>query len=222
MCADKVSIQLVDDHAVVRSGFKSLIETTGSYSVVAESDCAEDAWKDYLKYKPDIIIMDISMPGIGGIEGIKRILSRDPDAKIVVLTMLGPEVIPRVIKLGAKGCVSKSGPPGTVLKAICAIMQGKIFINDRCVNAEDNPFSNNKKNPFETLSKREFEILIHILSEKKNSEIADLLCLSPKTIHVHKGNILKKVGVASTVGLTRLAISYGILESDPGDLLKEK
>ena len=222
MDLNKATIQLVDDHSIVRSGFKSLIEAISDYRVVVESDCAEKAWKDYLTYKPDIIIMDISMPGIGGIEGIKRILARDSDARIIVLTMLGQEVASRVIKLGAIGYINKSGPPEMVLKAIRAVMQGRIFISDHSISAADNPYANKISDPFKSLSKREFEILMHMLSEKTNNEIADLLCLSPKTIHVHKARILKKLGVLSMVGLTRLAISYGILESDPMAILKEK
>lgn len=215
MGEDKVRIQLVDDHDLVRSGFKSLIEANGNYQVVVESDDAESAWRDYIKHNPDIVIMDISMPGIGGIEGIKRILSRHTSAKIIILTMHGQAMAKHVIELGAKGYLSKSGPPEMILKAIAAVLRDEIFIGDRSlprgkgVNVDSAP-----SNPFETLSKREFEVAMLLLREKTNNEIADILGLSAKTVHVHKSRILQKLHVSSLVGLTCLAISNNLLDID--------
>jgi two-component system invasion response regulator UvrY len=94
---NRTRIQLVDDHTVVRSGFRHLLEEEGGFRVVVESESAEQAWRDYLEHMPDIVIMDISMPGIGGLEGIQRILSRDPEARILILTMLGSELVTRVM-----------------------------------------------------------------------------------------------------------------------------
>jgi len=210
MVENIISIQLVDDHELVRSGVRSLIESTSDFRVVAESGSAEDAWRDYLQQKPDIVIMDISMPGVGGIEGISRILARDSDAKIIVLTMHGQEVAKHVIKVGAKGFVNKSDPPEMIVKAIKVVISNRIFVSDGSYSKglyEEIP----EAEPFRNLTKREFEIFMLLLKEKSNNEIADILGLSAKTVHVHKSRIFQKLGVSSMVGLTQLGITYKLI-----------
>ncbi len=209
-----VCVQLVDDHVVVRSGFRRLLEDEMDIRVVVESDSAEQAWKDYLAYKPDIVIMDISMPGLGGLEGIKRILSRDPSARILALTMLGSELVTRVMQIGAKGYLSKSSASHMLVKAVRTIMQGRTYIDVE----DDGQFLldhiGGVSNPFHALSKREFEVLMHLLAEKTVAEIADITCMSPKTVHSHKANILKKLHVSGMVGLTRLAMKFSIIKEE--------
>ena len=212
MHTDQISIQLVDDHEVVRSGFKSLIESVREYKVVVESSSAEEAWRDYMSHHPDVVIMDISMPGMGGIEGIKRILSRDPDAKVIVLTMHGQEMAQHVIRQGALGYISKSGPPEMIVKAIRAVLRGQLFIDGRSITQKGVLDTQDLTSPFASLSKREFEVVMLLLKEKTNNEIADILGLSAKTVHVHKSRIFQKLNVSSLVGLTRLALSYDLLE----------
>lgn len=206
----KISVQLVDDHAVVRGGFRCLLEACGGFKVVAESESAEQAWQDYVQQKPDIVVMDISMPGMGGMEGINRILSRDREAKILVLTMHGETLAAPVMQAGARGYLNKRIAPRTLIQAIRAIVQGGTYIgieqDDRSVVDPERKAAN----PFHSLSRREFEVLIAMLNEKKMHEIADIMCLSPKTVHVHKGHIMKKLGVSSMVGLTRLAMEFGL------------
>ena len=209
----KISVQLVDDHAVVRGGFRCLLEACGGFRVVAESESAEQAWQDYVNYKPDIVVMDISMPGMGGMEGINRILSRDREAKILVLTMHGETLAAPVMQAGAMGYLNKRIAPRTLIQAIQSIMQGKTYIG---IEQDDKAMLDPQRrasNPFHSLSKREFEVLIAMLNEKTVQEIANILCLSPKTVHVHKGHILKKLGVSSMVGLTRLAVAFGLEKS---------
>lgn len=209
----RISVQLVDDHAIVRGGFRCLLEACGGFEVVAESDDAEQAWQDYLKFKPDVVVMDISMPGIGGMEGINRILSRDQEAKILVLTMHGDTLAPPVMQAGARGYLNKRSAPRTLIQAIRTIVEGKTYVGvEQCGRALTDE-AQKVANPFHSLSKREFEVLIAMLNEKSNKEIADILCLSPKTVHVHKGHILKKLGVSSMVGLTRLAMEFGLQKS---------
>lgn len=209
----KICIQLVDDHDLVRAGFKSLIEKTSNYRVVVESSRAESAWRDYLKYQPDVVLMDISMPGIGGVEGIRRILSRDPDARIIVLTMLGQEVIHKVMEIGAKGYVNKASPPSLIVEAINRVARGEnYFIPHSNVPDVKKPLDRVPA-PVSTLTQREFEIMMLLLSEKSNSEIADILGLSAKTVHVHKSRIFGKLHVTSLVGLTQFALVSGLIEA---------
>lgn len=206
----KISVQLVDDHAVVRGGFRCLLESSGDFRVVAESENAERAWQDYLKFKPDVVVMDISMPGIGGMEGINRILSRDSGAKILVLTMHGETMAAPVMQAGARGYLNKRSAPRTLIQAIKAIVKGKTYLGTEQCGRSLTGSDGRGSNPFHSLSKREFEVLVAMLNEKSNKEIADILCLSPKTVHVHKGHIMKKLGVTSMVGLTRLAMEFGL------------
>ncbi len=214
MSDNTVCVQLVDDHTVVRSGFRHLLEEEGKFCVVVESDSAEQAWKDYLAHKPDVVIMDISMPGIGGLEGIKRILSRDPSARILALTMLGSELVGRVMQAGAKGYLSKSSASHMLVKAVRTIMQGETFIDVEDGGRFLLDHVHGVSNPFHALSKREFEILMHFLAEKTVAEIADITCMSPKTVHSHKANILKKLHVSGMVGLTRLAMKFSIIKEE--------
>ncbi|MES0370917.1 MAG: response regulator transcription factor [Mariprofundaceae bacterium] len=219
MNANEITLQLVDDHELIRRGFKSIIEAISNYKVVVESASAEEAWRDYLKFKPDIVITDISMPGIGGIEGIKRILSRDKDAKIIVLTMHGKEMGKHVIKLGVKAYINKSDPPTMILKAIQTIMNKNL--NGRPTSVVSKPDATDIFDPFESLTKREFEVAMLILSEKTNNRIADILGLSPKTIHVHKRQIFQKLNISSMVGLTYLAITHHMIEFNPCNALSQ-
>jgi two-component system invasion response regulator UvrY len=214
MSANIVCVQLVDDHAIVRSGFRHLLEEEGGFRVVVESDSAEQAWKDYLAHKPDIVIMDISMPGIGGLEGIKRILSRDPSARILALTMLGSELVGRVMQLGAKGYLSKSSAAHKLVKAVRMIMQGRTYIDVEDGGQFLLDHVNGVSNPFHALSKREFEVLMHFLAEKTVAEISDITCMNSKTVHSHKANILKKLHVSGMVGLTRLAMKFSIIKEE--------
>lgn len=209
----RIAVQLVDDHAVVRGGFRCLLEACGGFRVVAESESAEQAWQDYITHKPDIVVMDISMPGMGGMEGINRILSRDRAAKILVLTMHGETLAAPVMQAGAMGYLNKRSAPRTLIQAIETIMQGKTYIGIEQNNQLMADAERRASNPFHNLSKREFEVLIAMLNEKTVPEIADTLCLSAKTVHVHKGHIMKKLGVSSMVGLTRLALAFGLEKS---------
>jgi len=210
----KITIQLVDDHDLVRAGFKSLIEKTSNYRVIVESSTAEIAWRDYLKHRPDVVIMDISMPGIGGIEGIRRIMARDRNARIIVLTMLGKEIIQKVMEIGAMGYVNKSSSPSLIIEAIDRVAKGKNYFSklpSMMVKKSDS--ADKIVNPISTLTQREFEIMMLLLSEKSNSEIADILGLSAKTVHVHKSRIFSKLNVNSMVGLTQVALACELIES---------
>jgi two-component system invasion response regulator UvrY len=209
-----VTVQLVEDHVIVRNGFRRLLEEERDIRVVVESDSAEQAWKDYLAHKPDIVITDLSMPGIGGLEGIKRILSRDSSARILALTMLGSELVTRVVQAGAKGYLSKSAASHKLVKAVRTIMQGKIYIDIEDGGQFLLDHVDGVSNPFHALSKREFEILTHLLAEKTVAEISDITCMNSKTVHSHKANILKKLHVSGMVGLTRLAMKFSIIKEE--------
>jgi len=211
-----ICIQLVDDHAVIREGLRQLLDNEKDICVVAESDSAEQAWKDYLDHKPDIVIMDISMPGIGGIEGIQRILSRDSKARIIALTMLGSGLVTRVMELGAKGYLSKSAASNKLIKAIHTVMQGRTFVDagENWQNIDLHHQAKGFSNPFDSLTKREFEVVILLLAEKSITEIADIIGMGYKTVHTHKTSILNKLKVTGMVGLARLAMKHSIIKNE--------
>jgi len=211
MADSNITIQLVDDHAVVRGGFRRLLEENPDISVIAESDSAERAWQDYMKFKPDVVIMDLSMPGMGGMEGINRILSRDKAARILVLTIYDDVFAARVIQAGAKGYINKRSAPRALIKAVRSVMQGEIYIDTTQSDQLTTDPAPKETDPFHSLTRREFEVLMHLLNEKPIHDIANIMCLSPKTVHVHKGHIMRKLGVFGMVGLTRLAIRHQLL-----------
>ena len=130
MSLKQIKLLLVDDHALVRAGFKRLLEDGGKFIVLAESDSGEQAVQDYIKFKPDVVVMDISMPGIGGIGAIERIIARDPDARILVLSVHEDSVFTtRALQAGAKGFIPKRSAPEEMLKAIEQVSQGKMCID---------------------------------------------------------------------------------------------
>lgn len=209
----KIAVQLVDDHHVVRNGFRRMLEDQG-IDVVAQSDSAEQAWQDFLACKPDVVIMDISMPGMGGMEGIRRILSRDSEARIIILTMHGDELANRAIQAGARGYLSKTSAPRSLIRAVHEVFQGRTYVElNGGGNGSEEGRRRQEENPFDKLSRREFEVLLLLLDEKSVREIADILGLSPKTVHAHKEHIFAKLGLTSMVGLTRLAIQRGLIDS---------
>lgn len=210
-----IRVQLVDDHELVRKGFRQLLELEQDMEIVVESVDGDHAWRDYMQYRPDVVLMDISMPGLGGVESIKRILSRDDAARIIILSAYASELRHRFHELGVRAIVDKSSAARTLNQAVRTVMQGQCYVGDDVAGSP--PRKGTKRfSPFDALSRREFEILMLMLQEKSSSEIADIMCLSPKTVHTHKLHILNKLGVAGMVGLTRLAIRYGLIEVSNG------
>jgi two-component system invasion response regulator UvrY len=208
------TILLVDDHELVRAGFRRLLEDGEQFIVVAEAGSGEQAVQDYAKYKPDAVVMDISMPGIGGIGAIERIIARDPEAHILVLSVHEDSIFTtRALQAGAKGFIPKRSAPEEMIKAIALVAQGKMSIDPEIAQQIAMQKLTGSDNVLEVLSQREFEVFRLLAEGKSVNEIADILSLSPKTVGTHHTNIKQKLNVSNSAELARLAIRSGVLDA---------
>jgi len=210
----KTTILLVDDHELVRAGFRRLLEDEDKFTIVAEAGSGEQAVQDYVKYKPDAVVMDISMPGIGGIGAIERIMTRDPDARILVLSVHEDSVFTsRALQAGAKGFIPKRSAPEEMIKAIEQVAQGKMSIDPEIAQRIAMQKLTGAENVLDVLSQREFEVFRLLAEGKTVNNIAEILNLSPKTVGTHHTNVKQKLEVSNSAELARLAIRSGLLDA---------
>jgi two-component system invasion response regulator UvrY len=206
------TIMLVDDHAIVREGYRSLLQKQSRLKVVAEASDGAEAYRLFKETKPDLVIMDLAMPGFGGVEAIRRIRQWDSAARILVLTMhQNAAYAVQAIRAGAKGYVTKSSPPEVLVRAAFDVLQGRIALSAdidhelALSRIADTPAAT------DVLTPREFEILRMLLAERTTEDIADLLHLSPKTVANTRYLIKSKLGAASDIELVLVALRQGIL-----------
>ncbi len=217
-----INVLLVDDHAVVRKGFRRLLENQPHIRVVAEAATAEDGRRLYFEQRPDVVVMDISMPGIGGMEGIRRILSRDASARILICSIHDNSLLAdRALQSGALGYVSKASDPDVLVKAVETVGRGKMFLGADIAQALALKHLEKETGPLAVLSPREFEIFRLVADGSSGNTVADQLCLSHKTVSNYLSQIKKKLDVSSTAGLVHLAMRNGLLsEFDEGGTAK--
>ena len=210
----QITILLVDDHAVVRMGFKMLIEAEEGIKVIGEAESGEIAIKLFQELKPDIIVMDITMPGIGGLEAIDRIMAKDKNTKILVLSAHEDSVHPkRVLNAGAMGYLTKRSAAEELIKAIKSIHQGKRYLEPNIAQQMAITQLSGESNPVEILSDREFEVFIALAKGKSTNEIADTLCLSPRTVGTHLYNIKQKLNANNSAEIALIAIRCGLIDA---------
>lgn len=207
MGSNPIRIQLAEDHEIVRAGFRYLLNNEADMEVVAESANGVLACRHYDEYKPDVLVMDISMPDMHGLEAIRRIMTHDPEACILVLSMHSGVVAERTLQEGARGFLSKRCASRELVMAIRRIMRGQRYIDPE-LTAQLSP--NTEKVPPPSLSNRELEICMHLVDGRSVSSIAEQMHLSEKTVYVHREHIMLKLGVATIVELTKLASVLGI------------
>jgi len=207
-----IKVLLVDDHAVVRTGYRRLLETRPHIKIIAEAATAEEGRRLYFEQHPDVVVMDISMPGIGGMEGIRRILSRDASARILICSIHDNSLLAdRALQSGALGYVTKASEPEVLVKAVETVGQGKMFLGPDIAQALALKHLEKETSPLAVLSPREFEIFRLVADGRDGSSIADSLCLSHKTVSNYMSQIKKKLDVSSTAGLVHLAMRHGLL-----------
>ena len=209
----QIKILLVDDHAVVRMGFKMLIEAETDIKVIGEAETGEAAVKLFQELKPDIIVMDITMPGIGGLEAIDRIMAKDKNTKILVLSAHEDSVHPkRVLNAGAMGYLTKRSAAEELIKAIKSIHQGKRYLEPNIAQQMAITQLSGETNPVEILSDREFEVFMALAKGKSTNDIADTLCLSPRTVGTHLYNIKQKLNANNSAEIALIAIRCGLID----------
>jgi len=210
--ATPTSVLLADDHAIVRMGFRLLLETAGECRVVGEAASGEEAFALYFKLNPDVLVIDIAMPGMGGLEAINRIVARHPDARILVLSAHeDTSYSRRAIHAGALGYLSKRGAPAELLQAVSTIARGGTYIEAAIAQRLAVQGSKGTQDPVDTLSEREFEVFVHLAGGKSVAQIAELLSLSPRTVGTHLYNIKQKLQAQNAAELTLIALRAGLL-----------
>ncbi len=212
MSISEATILLVDDHAVVREGYRSVLKKQPGLRVIAEASDGAEAYRLFKETKPDLVIMDLSMREVGGIEAIRRIRQWDRDARILVFTMhenAGFAV--QAIRAGAKGYVTKSSPPEVLVQAARDVLAGRVAVSPDISHELALGRLAGETSAADVLTAREFEVLQMLLAERTTDEIANALHLSPKTVANLHSIIKDKLGVGSDIELVRLALRQGLL-----------
>lgn len=214
-----IRILLVDDHAIVREGYRRLIERHPSLIICAEADDGETAYHLYKEVMPDVVVMDITLPGLGGIEALRRILQRDGGARVLMFTMHRDATFAdKAIGSGALGYVTKSSPPDVLIGAIHAVHEGRQALSpdiEQDLKLLRRPADPNAgpsaRNPLHNLSAREFEILRMLIAAKSREEIAETFHISPKTVFNIHYQIKAKLGVSTDIELMHAAMQLKLL-----------
>ncbi|MEM7564239.1 MAG: response regulator [Pseudomonadota bacterium] len=214
-----ITLLLTDDHALVRTGIRRLLEDSGKVKIVGEASCGEDSVKFTQELNPDVVLMDVNMPGIGGVEACRRILQRNPDQKIIVLTIHSEQTFPkRMLEIGAKGYLTKECEIDEMLEAIKLVHNGGAYIAPSIAQQlAMSLLPGNEHNPIDRLSRREFQVMLMISHGLTNAEISDKLCLSPKTISTYRLRLLEKLGAQNEVDLLKIAVAQGMVEFSQSD-----
>ena len=209
-----IRVLLVDDHAVVRTGFRLLLESGTNVSVIAEAATGEVACQRYLELIPDVVVMDVAMPGMGGIEALRRIRSHHPQARVLALSAHDDPVhARRALREGASGFLSKRSAPEALLEAITSVAAGKRYIDPGVAQRLALTDVAGGQSPAERLSEREFEVFIRLARGESVQRIAEDLRLAASTIGTHLYNVKHKLGVSNQSELTLLAIRHGLIEA---------
>ncbi len=207
-----IKLMLVDDHAIVRSGFRRMLEQEPHLHIVAEADNGERAYALYVKEMPDVVVMDLSMPGMSGFETIRRMVAREPTARILVFSMHEDAMrAERAIQLGARGYVTKSSAPEVLAKAIVEVAAGRLFLSSDVAQAIAQSKLAGEDNPLKVLTAREFEIFRLLVAGRGAVDIARILNLSAKTVANNRTLINQKLRASGDVELVLLALRHNLV-----------
>lgn len=208
-------VMLVDDHDLVRTGIKRLLEDHPNIEIVGEAVSGEQAIQQVSEYDPDVVLMDINMPGIGGLEATRKLLQRKPELKVIVVTMHDDDLFPqRFLKAGALGYVTKGAKVEEILQAIHTVTRNKRYLSPAIAQQIAlSQVDEEATSPFDSLSEREMQVLLMMMDGQSISAISERLCLSPKTISTYRTRLYAKLGVQNDIELTRLALLHGVVEN---------
>ena len=211
-----INVLLVDDHDLVRAGIKKILDDVSGIKVIGEANSGEDAVKLARKSRPNVVLMDVKMPGIGGFEATRKLLRIDPDIKVLVLTICDNDLYPaRLLQAGAAGYITKGASMDEMVRAIRAIHAGQRYISAEIANRlAFRHVTDQEISPFELLSERELQVMMMITKGTSVPFIAESLCLSAKTVNSYRYRIFIKLKVKNDVELTLLAIRHGVVDSE--------
>jgi two-component system invasion response regulator UvrY len=204
---------LVDDHALVRMGFRMLL-ADAQIEVVAEADTGEQACIEYPKVKPDVVVMDLSMPGMGGLEAVRRLLAQDPKARVLALSAHEDTAHPRrVMQAGALGYLNKRSAPDALIAAVTSVAASRPYVDAQTAQVLALAQVKGDANPAETLSEREFSVFLQLAKGLSVAQIAANLNLSPSTVGTHLYHVKQKLGASNQSELTLGALHWGLIQA---------
>ncbi|HUL13061.1 MAG TPA: response regulator transcription factor [Methylococcaceae bacterium] len=211
----KITVMLVDDHAVVRAGYRLFLSQTGNIEVVCEAARGEEACQYYLDYRPEVTVMDLNLPGIGGLAALRRIVARDPAAKALMFSIHDELMyVTRALEAGAKGYITKSCAPELLVEAVVKIAADETFLEPDIAQklAYQSVARNESQVALNTLSAREFDVFCLLAKGLNTREVAEELQLGYKTVSNYASLIKDKLNVNTTTDLVRLAYQYGVIK----------
>ncbi|KKO50581.1 response regulator [Arsukibacterium sp. MJ3] len=209
-----INVLLVDDHELVRTGISRILMDERGIKVIGEAGSGEDALQFCRQHEPDVVLMDMNMPGMGGMTATKRILHFCPDIKVLALSVSFEEPVPtKVMQLGAAGFISKNSAPKDMVSAIRKVYSGLRHISDEVAQKMAlAKVNNHNDNPFDGLSDRELQIMLMITRGQKVTDIAEQLSVSTKTVNSYRYRMFEKLAISGDVELTHLALRHGMID----------
>ena len=213
----KIRVLVVDDHTIVRDGISALLALAGDIDVVGEATNGNEALQVIEKLQPDVVLMDVAMPIMGGLEATRRITKDYPNTKVLIITQHDDkEYVFPVIEAGAKGLISKAGASSELALGIRAVYQGNSFLSPSVAkvlveNYQNTANERSQQDPYKKLTEREREVLKLITEGYKTQEIADMLVITPKTVEGHKTSLMAKLDVHNKIDLVKYALRKGII-----------
>lgn len=211
-----IRVIVVDDHQLVRVGTRRLLEDIPGFEIIADAGSGEEAVELVKRLKPDVVLMDIQMPGIGGLEATRRCIRAHPEVKVLAVTIYEEEPYPsKLLRVGASGYLTKRADVDEMVLAIKKVASGQRYISAEIAQQLAlRPFSEDEVSPFDQLSSREMQITLMVIMGHKVQEISEKLSLSPKTVNSYRYRVFEKLELKNDVGLTRLAIKHGIIDAE--------
>lgn len=208
-----IRVFLVDDHALVRVGMRMILSAETDIAVVGEADSGEDALPQIRRLKPDVVLCDLHLPGVSGLEVTERVVRGDHGTRVIIVSVLQDGPMPkRLLEVGASGYVGKGGDAAELLRAVRDVARGKRYLASSI--AQNLALSGIKgdASPFDSLSPRELEVAMMLTQGLRQEDIARRLSLSAKTVNTHKTRLFEKLGIQDSIALARLVTQYGIAD----------
>lgn len=208
-----IKVYMVDDHALVRTGMRMILRNETDIEVIGEADSGERALPEIRKLKPDVVLCDLHLPGVSGLEVTERIVRGDYGCKVIVVSVLEDGPMPkRLIEAGASGYVGKGGDAGELLRAVRDVAMGKRYLASNIAQHLALSGISGEATPLDALTPREMEVAMLLVQGLRQPDIATRLSLSPKTVNTHKSRLFEKLGVQDSVALNRMLGQYGLID----------
>ena len=208
-----IRLYLVDDHALVRTGMKMILSGETDIEVIGEADCGEDALREIRQLKPDVVLCDLHLPGVSGLEVTERIVRGQEGTRVVIVSVLEDGPMPkRLLEAGASGYISKGCNAQELLRAVRDASMGRRYLGSNIAQNLALSTVEGSASPFDSLSPRELEVALLLTQGLRQEDIARRLSLSAKTIDTHKARLFEKMGIHDNIALARMASQYGLVD----------